>query len=94
MNQELINWEEFNSEPIDIMPPTNNDVADYIIMNRQRFALLILLPLLFFYFQLDILAGFSSGLSLLTFISSYHAHKKDEKKINSLINHYWKIRSL
>ena len=93
MNQELINWEEFNSDPIDLMPPSNNDAIDYIVMNRHRFIFLLVFPILFFCLKWDIALGFSISASLMTFLQSYNEHKKDEKKINKIINDYWKIRA-
>ena len=92
MSQELTKIPELESDPIDLMPPSDNDVLDYIVMNRQRFVLLLAFPVFSFLMGWQIITGISITISVLTFVASFRGHKKDEKKINGLINEYWKMR--
>jgi alpha-D-ribose 1-methylphosphonate 5-triphosphate diphosphatase PhnM len=92
MNQELIKIEELDSDPIDLMPPSNNDMLDYAIMNRHKVLMMTALSLSLLGLGWNIMASVITTLFVLTFIGSFKSHKKDEKKINKLINHYWKLR--
>lgn len=93
MNQESIKKiDQLESDPIDIMPPTDVDMLDYIIMNRQRVILMVAIPTICFILGWKIIGSVIGTLCVLSFLGAFRNHKKDEKKINGLIHDYWKLR--
>ena len=92
MSQESINIDELESDPIDIMPPTDVDMLDYIIMNRQRVLLMAAIPAVCLVLGWKIIGSVIGTIFVLSFLGAFRNHKKDEKKINGLINDYWKLR--